>query len=96
MRGQHHDEARTDAGHRCGQGLAAVGVGGTQDKQTILFGAHRPCQSVNAVHGVAADALAHDPGGVIDALAPRQFDGVAEFLDPLIDERKHLVQQLAF
>ncbi len=44
-------------------------------------------------HGVAADVLTQDLGGVIDALRPRKFDGLAEFLDPLVAKRKHLVEE---
>ncbi len=48
------------------------------------------------LHGVAPDTLAQHPGGVVDALRPRKVDGVAEFLDSLIDERKQLVNESLF
>ena len=44
-------------------------------------------------HGVAPDALANDLGGVVHALRAGQFDGGAEFLDPLVVERHYLVDE---
>ncbi len=91
--GQHDNKARADAGHRCRQALTAVGARGALGKQTIFFRAHLAGQIVDVLHGVVADILPHDPGGVVDVLRPRKFDGVAEFLDSLIDQRKHLVSE---
>ena len=91
--GQHDDEARTNAGHRCRQGLTAVGIGRAQDEQPIFFRAHLAGEFVDVLHGVAADALADDPGGVVHALSPRQFDRAAEFLNSQIDKRKHLASE---
>ena len=74
------------------QRLAAVGAGGALGKQAIFFGAHLASQIVDVFHGVAADALAYHLGGIVDVLRPRQIDGLAEFLDPLFGERKHLIK----
>jgi hypothetical protein len=93
---QHDNETRTDAGHRRGQGLTAVCTRRAQHEQTIFFRAHPTGQIVDVVHRLAADVLAHDLGGVIQALGPGKFDGLTEFLDPLIAECNHLVQQLPF
>ena len=66
------------------QGLAAVGVPGAKGKQTVFFGPHLAGQIVDVAHGVAAGALAHDPGGVVEVLGLGQCNGLAEFLDPLL------------
>ncbi len=59
----------------------------------IFFRAHPVRQIVDVVHGVAAVALAYDPGGVVQTLRARQFNDLAEFRDPLIAERAHVVNQ---
>ena len=79
------NEAGTDPGHRSRQGLGAVGGRGAQGEQMVFFRAHLFGQIVDVAHGIAADAFAHNPGGIIHVLRPRKLDGLGEFLDPLID-----------
>ncbi len=73
--------------------MTAVGVGGALDEEPIFFRAHLAGEIVDVLHGVAPDAFAQHPGGVVDALRPRKLDGVAELLNLLIVERKHLLNE---
>ena len=92
--GQHDNQARTNTRQRSRQGLAAVGSAGAEGKKTVLFGAHLAGKIVDVAHGVAAGALAYDPGGVVHVLRLRERNGRAEFLDPLIAERNQLVEKV--
>jgi len=58
-----------------------VGIRGAQDEQPVFSACIPTGEIVDVLHGVATDALAHDLGGVVQMLGPRQFDGLAEFLD---------------
>jgi hypothetical protein len=73
--------------------LTAVGVGGALDEEPIFFRAHPAGEIVDVFHGIAPDAFAQHPCGVVDALRPRKLDDVAELLDLLIVERNHLANQ---
>jgi hypothetical protein len=91
--GQHDHETRSDAGDRGRQRLAAIGIGRALGKQTVFLGPHPHREIFDMFHGVAPDALADDLGGVVHALRPRQLDGGAEFVDPLVIQRHDLADE---